>query len=140
MKNFFTNDFEILNDTFFSDQAWFYLKGSIYSQNTNLWSNENPHKIQEILLIVKKLVFSVAISRRRIVSPIFFNDTINSERYCSVILQPFIAQLSDQEQQIGYFQQDGATAHTANNSMRFLQNVFGQRLISKGLSLATTLP
>ena len=134
MKNFVTNNGnEILNDTLFSDEAWFYLQGSVHSQNTRLWSNENPHEIQEIPLHCEKVGVWVAISRRRIVGPIFFNDTVNSERYCSVILQPFIAQLSDQERQIGYFQQDGATAHTANNTMRCLQNVFGRRLISKGL-------
>ena len=55
LKNFvITHGNEILNPCFFSDEAWFYLQGSVHSQNTHLWSNENPHEIQEAPLHCKK--------------------------------------------------------------------------------------
>ena len=92
---------EILNTTFFSDKVWFYLQGSVHSQNTRLWSNENPHEIQEAPLHCEKVDAWATISRCRIVGPILFNNTINSERYWSVILQPFINKLSDHECQVG---------------------------------------
>ena len=41
--------------------------------------------------------------------------------------------LSDEEKATRYFQQDGATAHTANSSLRYLSDVFQARLISRGL-------
>jgi hypothetical protein len=51
---------------------------------------------------------------RRIVGPIFFSKTLNSQRYCDTIVYPFIGQLKEDEIDKAYFQQDGATAHTAH--------------------------
>jgi hypothetical protein len=44
-------------------------------------------------------------------------------------LYPFIAQLKDEIDK-AYFQQDGATAHTAQMSMALLDDVFADRIIS----------
>jgi hypothetical protein len=44
---------------------------------------------------------------------------------------PFIAQLKEDEIDKAYFQQDGATAHTAHMSMTHLDDVFADRIISK---------
>jgi hypothetical protein len=44
-----------------------------------------------------------AISRNRIIGPIFFDNIINSERYCEVILSPFIGHLNEDEIARGYF-------------------------------------
>jgi hypothetical protein len=44
---------------------------------------------------------------------------------------PFIVQLKDDEIDKAYFQQDGATAHTAHMSMALLDDVFEDRIISK---------
>jgi hypothetical protein len=48
-------------------------------------------------------------------------------------LEPAFEQLTDDESQYGYFQQDNATAHTAPNSMSALQEVFDDRIVSTGL-------
>lgn len=74
----------------------------------------------------------VAISRRRIIGPIFFNETITADRYKEQILQPFLDQLHDDELQHGYFQQDGATPHTANRILDFVAEYYGDRVISRG--------
>ena len=44
-----------------------------------------------------------------------------------------MAQLTQNEINNAYFQQDGATAHTARHSMELLKQVFGNRIISKGV-------
>jgi hypothetical protein len=44
---------------------------------------------------------------------------------------PFIGQLEEDEVDKAYFQQDGATAHTAHMSMALLDDVFAERIISK---------
>jgi len=124
---------EVLDITFFTDEAWFYLSGAVNSQNSRIWSAANPYEFHESPLHDQKIGVWLAISRSRIVGPIFFEETINSERYCTAILQPFVNQLSEFERQNGYFQQDGATAHTSNQSMRFLSDVFDDRIISKGI-------
>ena len=73
----------------------------------------------------------VGMSRRRIVEPIFFSETLNSQRYCDTIVYSFIAQLKEDATEKAYFQRDGATAQTAHMSIAFLEEVFADRIISK---------
>lgn len=123
---------EQLNITFFSDEAWFHLSGYINSQNYRTWATENPHVYKETVLHPIKIGVWIAMSRRRIMTPIFFNDTVNAARYREIILEPFINELHDDELQNGYFQQDGATPHTANATITYLEEYFDNRLISRG--------
>jgi hypothetical protein len=74
----------------------------------------------------------VAISRRRIVGPLFFDETVNSIHYCST-LYDFIGLLEEAEISYSWFQQDGNTAHTANNSINLLKEIFAERVISRNL-------
>ena len=124
---------DVLDRTFFTDEAWFSLSGFVNSQNTRIWSSENPNAIQETPLHPEKIGVWCAISRSRIIGPIFFNTTVNSDVYCSDILFPFIGQLNEIELNSGFFQQDNATAHTSHQSMRLLGEIFGERIISQGL-------
>ena len=62
---------------------------------------------------------------------IFFSETLNSQQYCDTLVYPFIAQLKEDEIEKAYFQQDGATAHTAHMSVAVLDDVFADRIISK---------
>lgn len=125
------NNDDVLNVTFMSDEAWFHLSGYVHSQNYRTWATENPHHFVETSLHPEKIGVWIAMSRQRVVGPIFFNDTINAERYRTQILQPFINQLHDDELQRGYFQQDGAPPHVARATLEFLDEYFGERLISK---------
>lgn len=75
----------------------------------------------------------VAMSRQRIIGPIFFQETINAQRYQTILLESFINQLDDIELTSGYFQQDSATAHTAQITINYLHQFFPDRLISVGL-------
>jgi hypothetical protein len=72
-----------------------------------------------------------AISRCRIIGPLFFETSINAEAYQELI-QQFIALLKVDECNC-WFQQDSATAHTAASTMETLHEFFGEKLISKGL-------
>lgn len=121
---------DLLNLTFFSDEAWFHLSGYINSQNMRMWSSENPHIFLESPLHPEKIGVWMAVSRRRIIGPIFFNFTVNAARYRNNILAEFVEQLHDDELQHGYFQQDGATAHTTRETIAFLREFFDDRLIS----------
>jgi hypothetical protein len=70
-----------------------------------------------------------AVSTTRIIRPILFFDTINSEQYIGQILTQFFLNLSDVEKEYEFFQQHSATANTANNSMAALCNIFGGHII-----------
>lgn len=63
--------------------------------------------------------------------PVFFTETINAERYREIVTQ-FIASLELDERDC-WFQQDGATVHTARESIIFIQDFFGERLITRPL-------
>jgi len=66
-------------------------------------------------------------SRRRIISPIFFDATITTAAYMEIFIT-FVNQLDDEELSIGYFQQDGATSHTSHTSMAEIQSLFQRDL------------
>ena len=127
------NGNDVLDKTFFSDEAWFHLSGYVSSQNSRIWSSENPHEFVEKPLHSLKVGVWCAMSRRRIVGPIFFTETVTAERYCNEIIASFVNELTDDEKTTAYFQQDGATAHTANSSLRCLGEIFQTRIISKGI-------
>src|SRR6185437_9724828 len=98
------------NSLFFTDEAWFHLTGYVNSQNNRYWSNENPHQLHEVPLHDAKVGVWCAISRTRLIGPIFFDDTVTSRRYIDNILNPFFEQLTEEEKFGGTFQQDNATA------------------------------
>jgi hypothetical protein len=93
----------------------------------------------KVLLLPVKVGVWCAVSARRIVGPVFFNETINCERYVQVILRQFFPELKEKERICGWFRQDSATSHTARMSMQALSNVFGGRIISSGIWPARSL-
>jgi hypothetical protein len=127
------NGEDILDVTFFTDEAWFHLSGYVNSQNSRVWSATTPHEIKDTPFRDLKVGVWCPISRNRIIVPIFLDDTINSERYCEAILHPFIGHLNEDEIASGYVQQDGAAAHTARVSMTLLRDEFRNRTISKSM-------
>ncbi|GFV90669.1 transposable element Tc3 transposase [Trichonephila clavipes] len=72
-----------------------------------------------------------------VIGPYFFkNDeghyvTVNGDRYRAMITNFFIPELNNQDIQELWFQQDGATCHTARATIDFLKDTFGDRLISR---------
>lgn len=96
-----------------------------------MWSTDNTNFIRETPLHCPKIGIWVALSRRRLIGPIFFEGTITAERYQNNILQPFIDQQDDEELQHGYFQQDNARPHVARTTMEFLRQFYDERLISQ---------
>ena len=75
------NGENILNDTFFTDEAWFHLSVYTNTQNSRSWATESPHETFEKPLHDQKIGVWCAVSRSRIIEPIFFDSTANSNRY-----------------------------------------------------------
>ncbi|GFW22585.1 retrovirus-related Pol polyprotein from transposon 297 [Trichonephila clavipes] len=71
------------------------------------------------------------------IGPYFFknderhNVTVNGDRYRAMITYFFIPELNNHDVQELWFQQDGATCHTARATIDLLKNTFGDRLISR---------
>jgi len=69
--NLFGEDDELLDITWYSDEAWFHLTGYVNSQNTCIWATEHSHEIQEVPLHSEKTGVWCTNSRRRTIGPIF---------------------------------------------------------------------
>ncbi|GFV52418.1 DUF4817 domain-containing protein [Trichonephila clavipes] len=59
------------------------------------------------------------------------NVTVNGDRYRAMITYFFIPELNNHDVQELWFQQDGATCHTARATIDLLKDTFGDRLISR---------
>ncbi|GFU89287.1 putative transposable element [Trichonephila clavipes] len=59
------------------------------------------------------------------------NVTVNGDRYRAMITNFYIPELNNHDVQELWFQQDGATCHTARATIALLKDTFGDRLISR---------
>ncbi|GFW28687.1 DUF4817 domain-containing protein [Trichonephila clavipes] len=90
----------------FSDEAYLWLNGYVNKQNCRIWSEANPQVYVETPLHPEKLTVCL-------------------------ITNFFIPELNNHDVQDLWFQQDGATCHTARATIDLLKDTFGDRLISR---------
>lgn len=121
----------------FSDEAHFWLNGVVNTQNCRFWCENNPRQLVERPLHPMKVTVWCGLHAGGIIGPYFFEDadghtvTVNAERYRDMItnfLWPII-DTGDLGQK--WFQQDGATSHTARETMNLLRERFEERIISR---------
>ncbi|GFX05245.1 DUF4817 domain-containing protein [Trichonephila clavipes] len=85
----------------------------------------------------EKLTVWCALWAGGIIGPYFFkydeghNVTVNGDLYRAMITNFFIPELNYHDVQELWFQQDGATCHTARATIDLLKDMFGDRLISR---------
>ncbi|GFX90872.1 uncharacterized protein TNCV_3167031 [Trichonephila clavipes] len=121
----------------FSEEAHFWLNGYVNKQNCRIWIEANPQVYVETPLHPEKLTVWCALWAGGIIGPYFFkndeghNVTFNGERYRAMITNFFISELNNHDVQEPWFQQDGATCHTARATIDLLKDTLGDRLISR---------
>ncbi|GFV04172.1 transposable element Tc3 transposase [Trichonephila clavipes] len=119
------------------DEAHLWLNGYVNKQNCRIWSEGNPQVYVETPLNPEKLTVWCALWASGIIGPYFFkndeghNVTVNGDRYRAMITNFFIPELNNHDVQELWFQQDGATCHTARAAIDLLKDTFGDRLISR---------
>ncbi|GFV65012.1 transposable element Tc3 transposase [Trichonephila clavipes] len=116
----------------FRDEAHFWLNGYVDNQNCCIWGEANPQVYGETPLLPEKLTGALY----GLVESSFKNDeghniTVNGDRYRAMITNFFIPELNSHDVQELWFQQDGATCHTARATIDLLKDAFGDRLISR---------
>lgn len=118
-----------------SDEAHFLLNGFVNKQNCRIWSNENPRVIHQRELYSEKCTVWCGVTSEGIIGPVFFENahgdaiTVDGQRYRNMLetwVRPFVENRPDL-----WFQQDGATCHTAEATMQLLRELFGARIISR---------
>ncbi|GFS57291.1 putative DD41D transposase [Trichonephila clavipes] len=121
----------------FSNEAHFWLNGYVNKQNCHIWNEANPQVYVETPLHPEKLTVWCALWAGGIIGPYFFkndqghNVKVNGDRYRAMITNFFIPELNNHDVQELWFQQDGATCHTARATIDLLKDTFGDRLISR---------
>ncbi|GFV46436.1 DUF4817 domain-containing protein [Trichonephila clavipes] len=110
----------------FSDEAHFWLNGYVNKQNRRIWIEANPQVYVETPLHPEKLTVWCALWA---IVESFKNDeghnvTVNGDRYRAMITNFFIPELNNHDVQELWFQQDGATCHTARATIDLLKDVW----------------
>ncbi|GFQ77624.1 transposable element Tc3 transposase [Trichonephila clavata] len=98
------------------------LNGFVNCQNNQCWSTTNAHIIWERPIHYETLSVWRAVSRRRIIGPIFISSTVDSTVYINIITE-FISSLNSDER-YAWLQQKGATCPTSWESMEVLTESF----------------
>lgn len=126
---------DFLNNVLMSDEAHFHLNGYVNKQNCRLWGSENPRATHQHQLHPSKCTVWCGVMATRVIGPYFFEnedetpESISGASYRTLI-ENFLRPMAEQYPNL-WFQQDGATAHTARQTMDLLREIFGERLISK---------
>ena len=59
----------------FSDEATFYVSGTLNKHNVRIWGSEHPHEIRELERDSPKLNVWCGITCNRLIGPFFFHET-----------------------------------------------------------------
>lgn len=115
-----------------SDEAYFYLSLPANKQNNQIWSLEKPFEVIERPLQDQKLLVWCAMTTTRIYGPYFFDESVNQHNYLQMLQDYFWPKHNRVEgYDTYYFQQDGATPHTAKIVQDWLKSKFGDFFLSK---------
>ncbi|GFW24275.1 uncharacterized protein TNCV_605251 [Trichonephila clavipes] len=93
------------------DEAHFWLNGYVNKQNCHIWSEANLQVYVETPLHPEKL-------------------TVWCDLWAGGIIGPYFFKIDEGHNEL-WFQQDGATCHTARATIDLLKDTFGDRLISR---------
>lgn len=134
------NDFQ--SKIIMSDEAHFHLSGYVNKQNLRFWGTQNPRVMHEKPLHPLKATVWCGVHAGGVIGPYFFEDaigntvTVNGERYRAMINDFLLPELNERGLVNMWFQQDGATAHTARATMDIVKEAFPGRVISRFGDLA----
>lgn len=134
---------DFLNNVWFSDESHIHLEGYINKQTTRFLGFDKPDVIIQKPLHSARVTIWCAVSAHGVIGPYFIEDddgtplTVTQERYRNIVVTPFVQDLRrfcrarDLRMEKQWFQQDGATSHTARQSIALLQETFEGRIISR---------
>jgi hypothetical protein len=119
------NNGDVVNTLVMSDEAHFLVCGCVNKESCHDWTPNNPHEIHRPLHSTKVTLWC-AVYSHGIIGPYFYENTeghtvtVNAECF-KVMLETFLrSELHPRQQDLLWFQQDGATGHTAQISFLIL--------------------
>ena len=122
-----------------SDEAHFYLNGTISTQNSRISTSEQPHAVQEIPFYPQRLTVWCGFTADFIIRPYFFEIitqarpqtcSVNAERYHDMLSRFVIPQLQQRQclDKI-IFMQDGAPPHFGKSVQQLLRHHFTEKRV-----------
>jgi hypothetical protein len=120
-----------------SDTAHFHVSGYVNKQNCCYWAPNNQHELHQCPLHTAKVTVYCEIYSHGIIGTYFFGNvkgctvTVHAEQYKTMLKTFLHTELHPRQQDLLWFQQDGATAHIAEISMQVFRTKFPGRPISR---------
>ena len=111
----------------FSDEAHFDLGGCANKQNYHIWGTENPYAYFEKPKHPKRVTVWYGFWSRRIIGSFFFEieqvvaGTVDGDRYRAILNEFLFTKIEVEDIDNIWFQQDGATCHTAEATIDVLR-------------------
>jgi len=135
-----TENPKFLNNLIMSDEAHFHLNGFVNKQNCRIWGTENPRALHQRQLHPVRCTVWCGIMADKVIGPYFFENEIHEPQTVSgaayrTMLEDFLRPVVLNNRDT-WFQQDGATAHTARATIAILRELFDDRIISKNADFA----
>jgi hypothetical protein len=106
-------------NTLLSDNAHYHVPGYVNKQNCHCWTPNNPYELQQHPLRTAKVTVWCTVSSHCIIGPYCFENAlgrtvnVNAQRYKVVPVTCLRSELHPHQQDLLWFQQDGAPANTA---------------------------
>ena len=120
-----------MSSVIFSDEATYYVNGTVSTHQFRTWAKTNPHKVIQKQRFTQKVTVWFGYSQKLKIPPFFFNGNVTGDNYRSLLLshvKPFLTKRH--KLRCNMFQQDGATAHTASETLDTCRKIFKDKLIS----------
>lgn len=140
------NNRNFVNALLMSDEVHFHVSGYVNKQNCRFWASDNLHELHQRPLHNAKMTVWCTISSGGIIGPYFSEDkkgqtvTIDAEWYTAMLETFLWNELNRHQYNLLWFQQDGATAHSAWISVVILVGVSRQtHFLFQGHQLACLL-
>ena len=116
---------------FFSDECAIYAEGK-GAIRLSFWSKENPHFWEQVTQHPPTVMVWAAMSAKWLIGPYFLTGGVTAASYIDMLRSQFIPELQRKGLLLqSHFQQDGAPAHTAITTRKFLTDTFQDRWVGK---------
>lgn len=119
----------------FSDEATFELHGTLNRHNCRYWETTNPNWMRDDRTqYPEKLNVWAGILRNRIIGPFFIDGNLNAAKYEDMLrnqIVPAIREISGENFEHTWFQQDGAAPHYGRDVRAYLDAVFIDQWIGR---------